>query len=299
MEGSSLSMKRIHKFITEDEINDYKSLTNDEIKNGILNFGSGFCFGILGLDYEFDSISDDFWKEEKENINFRKMFGVPEGDLDILLEQFREEGFTKYCRAGIWRHSFTKILSNNGNIEEYNTYTTFFRYLNKWNQESDLDDYKIIVDYNKKIMWIGCDSFNDEDHYISDGKNIYVFSYAGKGISLSKKVFTTDEYFSDDNDDLNDQLIEKYRLGRIIGRESFPFSIEEYFDKRFFYRGIKHTRYYKFMHSSDRDTTILNSIQVKNNLFYFEIENITYPHYGYILFDINGMRIVEAGRLVT
>jgi len=291
-------MKHIHKFITEDDVNDYKSITNDELKKGILGFGSGFCFSIKGSDYDFDSfLTDEYFDEEIKNFDFRKTFGLPEGDLDDLLEQFREEGFTKYCRAGNWRHSFIKVLNNDGNIRDYSTWTTSFRYVNKWNQESELQEYRIIAGEKDKIMWIECDSPDDKCNFISDCKNIYKISYGEKKLFLSRNNFSTDEYLSYDNDDINDHLIHKFRLEKTIERKKFVFPIDEHLDKRFFYKGPKYNKYFEYMYSYPRNTTILISIQVKNNLFYIEIENITYPLYGYILLDLNEIRIVEAEKI--
>jgi hypothetical protein len=295
MDRGGLNMKSIHKFITEDDVNDYKSITNDEIKKGILNYGSGFCFGNKGFEYEFDSINDEYFVKEKMKIEFRKLFGVPEGDLDVLLEQFREEGFTKYCRAGIWQRSFIKVLNNDGNIKHYDTWTSFFRYVNKWNQESELQVYKIIVDKNNKTMEITCDSTYENNIFISDGKDIYKISYYDKTISLSMINFFTDKYFSIDNDSNNDQLIEEFHLKETVKSKHFSLPIDKYFDKKFFYKGLMYNKCFDDLGLYSK--IIIISIQVKNNLFYIEIENITYPHCGFILLDINEMCIVEAGRI--
>ena len=45
---------------------------------------------------------------------------------------------------------------------------------------------------------------------------------------------------------------------------------------------------------SPNDLTILVSIQVKNGFFYIELENITYPQYGYLLLDLKNFSVIEA-----
>jgi hypothetical protein len=46
------------------------------------------------------------------------------------------------------------------------------------------------------------------------------------------------------------------------------------------------------------DITILVIIQTKDNLLYIEIENITYPFHGYMLLDLNEIRIVETKKII-
>ena len=285
----------IHKFITEDDVNHYKSMSNDEIKE------------MLYIGKNLDNFSDNTDLNEKiKHFDFRKLYGLPEGDIDILLKQFREDNFTRYSRKNDWRHSFTKVLNNDGNIYEYQTWIASFRYINKWNQETEPQEYKIIIDGNNKILWIG---YNYDSYFISAGKNIYRFSYVHKHITLYPNICLKDEYFSEDNMEANDKLIvngkntETNRFGTFEDAKTIlqedkigvQISINEYFEEGFFYKGPKWNKYYEYMYY--KDTTFLISIQVKNNLFYIEIENITYPFYGYILLDLSEIRIIEAKKI--
>jgi len=43
---------------------------------------------------------------------------------------------------------------------------------------------------------------------------------------------------------------------------------------------------------------ILIGIHVENNMFCIEVENITYTFYGYVLFDLNEIKIIEAKKMV-
>ena len=287
-----LKVIHIHKFVTEDDVNYYKSMSNDEIKE------------LLYIGKNLDNFSDDTDLDKKiKQFDFRKLFGLPDGDLDILLEQFRDDNFTKYCRKDDWRHSFTKVLNNDGKIIDYRTWTALFRYINKWNQETEPQEFKIIIDENEKILWMG---YNFNYYFVSAGENIYRFTYEHKHISLYPNACSRDEHFSEDDLEVNDQLIVRRknmgveRFGtfdnvKIILHEEkigVKISINEYFERSFFYKGPKWNKYYEYMYS--KDTTILISIQIKDNYFYIEIENITYPLYGYILLDLNEIRIVEA-----
>jgi len=291
-------MIHIHQFVTESDVNYYKSMTNDAIKKK------------LKINEVLDSVNaGNDPDEELEQIDLRKLYGLPDGDIDVLLQQFREDNFTQYCRRKDWELSYIKVLNNDGTINDYHTWTASFRYANKWNQESDSQKYRIIVDDNNKILWIGV--YNKDDYFISVGKNIYSFSYEHKDISMFPNISDKDEYFSDEAMELNDGLIIKYRenLGTLRFSGSFDdvkaifseerigarISIDEYFEKGFFYKGLKWNKSYDFLYP--RNITILLSIQARNNLFCIELENITYPFHGYILLDLNELRIIEAKKM--
>ena len=306
-------------FITEDDVNDFKKMSNDEIKTMLYadiigDFDILFkiypdflvkeknSFGLKELSEESVNVLNDVRKKIKQ-FDFRELYGLPEGDIDVLLDQFREDNFTNYSRCGNWQRSITKVFNNDGEINSYKTWTAFFRYINKWNQESEIKEYKVLVD-NNKILWIGID---EGYHFISTDNNVYGFKYIHKNIILFPNIGINNEYFSDDDMKINDQLILKNRKN-IIKNENITFDnakdillkekigvqipIDIYFEKVFFYKGTKWNRYFEQMYPNT--TTILISIQPKNNLFYIEIENITYPVYGYILFDLNDIRIIEA-----
>ena len=270
------NMINIHQFITEDDVNYYKSMTNDEIKE------------MLDIHKKGNAFLDKEWNEKIKTFDFRKLYGLPDGDLNVLLEQFRENDFTKYCRKKDWRHSFTKVLNNNGEIINYQTWLASFRYINKWNQKSESQEYKIMTDNNMKILWMGID---DDYFFISADKNIYGFKYTHKYIDLFPNISSADEYFSKEDMALNDQLILKYseNMGKhqfgsfddaknILQKEKIgiTISIDEYFEKGFFYKGLKWNKNYEYMYPNDK--TILVSIQAKENLFYIELENIMDGH---------------------
>jgi hypothetical protein len=272
-------MIRIHKFINEEDINYYKGISNDDIKKLI----------------------------EKLFEGHREVIGLPNGDIDVLLEQFRENNFTEYRRKTEWHYTFTKVLDNDGTIKELNTKTARFDFINKWNQEEGwYQKYRIIVDDNMKILWIG--RYNEKQYFISVGDKIYEIEYEHKQIKLFPNISCEDEYFYEGNNKKNDCLVKKYkenmgtyRYGTIDNvKEIFKkekigvsISVDEYFKKGFFYKGFKWNKNWNNYYGYDY-ITILIDIIVKNGLFCIEIENITYPFYGYLLLDLDKLEIVEA-----
>lgn len=295
-------MINIHKFVTEDDVNHFKEMSNEQIKEMIYQ-DKETINNIFKYEY-----TNDKTKEKFKNFDPRKIYGLPDGDIDVLLKEFREEGFTKYCRKNEWQSSWTQVLNNDGEMIDHQTWIASFRYANKWNQETEPVEYKIIVDNNMKILWIG---MNDNDcYFISYEKNIYSFKYEHKNIELFPNISSDDEYLSEDDMDINDKLIVKYRKNmgcirygdfenaKTIFKEErigVSISIEKKFEKYFFYKGPKWNKNYKYMYPNDR--TILISIEQMGGLFYIVIENITYPFYGYMLLDLKEIRIIEAGKL--
>ena len=118
-------MINIRKFVTEEDVLYYKEMSNDTIKN-IINRTPGN--------------------------NGRQLYGIPEGDIDILLEEFREDNFTSYRKKGEWLFNTVYVMNNDGNIYPYKSFSAVFRYINKWNQEDGFTSHKIIIDDNNKIQ---------------------------------------------------------------------------------------------------------------------------------------------------
>jgi hypothetical protein len=286
-------IKHIHRFLTEDDVEYYKSLSDDDIKD----------FVEKGLPGGFN---ENIAESEASR---RKFIGLPDGDITILLKQFREDGFTKYCRKDDWNYDWTNILNNDGTMIVLKTRKAVFRFRNKWNQEGHLEEYRIILDDNNKALWIG--TYSDKQYFISCGKKIYKLSYEHKHIILFPNISAEDEYFDEDNNANNDGLIRKYRKNigcyrftgigdakNIFQEEKIGayISLVEHFEKGFFYRGLKWDRNWDAYYGYEY-ITILIDIIVKNGLFCIEIENITYPFYGYVLLDLNELKIMEAKKI--
>ena len=280
-------MFRIKKFLSEEDVSYYRNLANREIKKMIKGY------------------SKIAKKSSLTVADVKKAFGIPDGDMDVLLKQFREKDFIEYCRDDEWRLGFTKVLDSDGNVKEYETRTAHFRYINKWDQKGYLQEYRIIVNEKNKIVWAG---FYDEKHYfISVGEEIYSIKYEHKKIYLNKNIISNDEYFDFNTDGHNtaDNIIKTffkymgtYRFTDIENakevlekdKTGVCISIDEYFEKGFFYKGLRwNISWRDYLYPND--ITILANIQAKDNLFRIEIENITYPFYGYLILDLKNLKL--------
>ena len=272
----------IRKFVTEEDVEYWKRHTNDEIKEKI--------------------------KYENE-IDGRKVHGIPDGDIDILLTQFRENNFTKYCRKSEWNYDWTNILTNKDEIRSFRTLIAKFRFVNGWNQEDYLQKYKIVVNEDMKILWIG--RYEEKQYFVSFFDEIFALGYEHKYLKLFPNIFSENQYFDENNFEKNDELIAnyknnfgKYRYTNIENAQKVfkeekigvSISLDEHFEKGFFYKGIKWNMNWDKYFGRNYITLLIN-IFAKNGFICLEIENITYPFYGYILLDLKEFRIVEAKKL--
>jgi hypothetical protein len=254
----------------------------------------------------FKAMSNDELKEIIERD--KELLGIPNEDINVLLEQFRKDDFLTYCRDNEWEYSYTKILNNDGDVKELDTRIADFRFINKWGQKSENSKYRIIVDDNCKILWIG--AYDEKQYFISSGNKIYGFKYEHKYIDLYPNILSSNDYFNEENNEINDALINQYRKNigwyrfgtiddakNIFEKEKIgaSISIDEHFEKGFFYKGLKWNETWKYYFGYDYITIFIDII-VKNNLFCIEIENITYPFYGYLLLDLDKLKIIEAGK---
>jgi hypothetical protein len=224
----------------------------------------------------------------------------------LKLENELKNGDANYCRKDSWNHGCINVLNSDGNVLRLQTRTASFRIINKFGQEGCLQKFRIIIGDDNKVLWIG--NYTNKKYFISCGEKIIELGYRHKYLELYPNISTDDEYFVENDNEKNDNLVKKYREN--IGHYRFTqienakkifeeekigvnISLDEHFEKGFFYKGLKWNinweEYYGYNY-----ITVLIDIIVKNGLFCIDIENVTYPFYGYILFDINEIKILEA-----
>jgi hypothetical protein len=275
----------IHKFIEPRDLAHYRSMTYEEIKKLITTGETEFGLG-------------------------RETIGLPEGDIDSLLKEFRAPDFSVFTRKGGWIYGFVPVLNNNNEVQEFKTRHASFCYVNKWGQESNPWTYKIVLDNSDNVQWIG--HWEGKPYFLSVDNKLYRIWYEHKQLSLFPNVCeNTETVDKTDQEKYLDSLAATRRWGDWMTGGSSPESIKKafeeqkngiilslvpYFEFGFFYRGYKWTPSWgKFLSPYDR--TILTAITAENGLFRIEIENISYPHRGYLLFDLREFKIVESGKI--
>jgi len=227
----------------------------------------------------------------------------------IKLEMELEHGNASYCRKGNWDTDWVNVLNNDGNILEYKTHTASFRIVSNSGEEGYSHEYSIITGNDNKVLWIGrIDDRKKNKYFISCGEKVFKLNYEHEKIYLFPNISSEDEYFDEDDDEKKDGLIIKYR--KTMGwyryspiedakktfeedKKGVVISLAEHFEKGFFSKGLKWNGHWKEYYGYDY-ITIFIDILVKNGLFCIEIENITYPYYGYVLLDLSEIKILEA-----
>jgi hypothetical protein len=227
------------------------------------------------------------WEELSEDLPHTlldkgKPYGMPEGDIDVLLEQLRQKDFTQFCRISEWRYTETEVLNYDGEVNRFGTYIAEFGYVNKWGQKASCGEYKIIYNNNMNVVWMGHHS--EQKYFISLNDIIYNIHYGDTIIGFFPNACAGNEFIDVGDMTTFDDIIKEssWRLDREhrfmpenarieLEKGAVVFiSIKEYFKKGFFYKGPKWTPKW-----SDAISILLN-ITAKDGLFQFEIENITY-----------------------
>jgi hypothetical protein len=240
----------------------------------------------------------------------RKATGLPEGDLDVLLKEFRAPDFSVFTRKGGWVYGLVPVLSNNNEVQEFETRHAYFCYANKWGQESNPWAYKIVLDKDDNVQWIG--HWDGKPYFLSVDNKLYRIWYEHRQLSLFPNVCeNTEQVDKTDEEKYLDTLVAAHQGGGRMTSGSSPELIKKafeeqkygvmielltYFEPGFFAQGNKWTPSWgKFL--SPFAKTILTSITAENGLFRIEIENISYPHRGYLLLDLKEFKIVETGKM--
>jgi hypothetical protein len=199
--GLRRKMVKIHTFITEDDVNYYRQMTDEKIKD-IMNYPHG-----------------------------RELYGFPDGDIDVLLKEFRSDGFTKFTRRGSWRYERIPVMNNNGKVNLRTTCYAEFYYVNQWGQETRAIKYRIICDDELNVLWTGSDE--KDQHFLSINKMIYKIRYGHKALVLYPNICNkTDSINKADEEQSLDDIITKYpnlHSGSVI-------FLGEYFGQKFFGR---------------------------------------------------------------
>ncbi|MCL2704720.1 MAG: hypothetical protein FWE72_00735 [Spirochaetaceae bacterium] len=212
---------------------------------------------------------------------------------DELYEHIKLNATFVLTQDSGWEIKEISLLSETPNIENIKCYFAEFIWLNKWGYE--LSKYKHIYKimyYANKVIWIGYAGDYFEPHYFIIQKNkIYGLKYKhkctrSKSLKIMKNLDNAfDELLHVGLDDIAQQYREK--KFNIIKTE---IDLSEYFYKGFFYKGILFDRNWK------DEISVIKKISFNNGLLKIEIENLTYPHTGYALLDLENSKVVEVDK---
>jgi hypothetical protein len=278
------SEEKIKEFI----LNHFK-MENKEIIFSDLNF---FIEFIKSEQFISSIISSD----ERKNgrlllVKLLNIFNLTDKNIDELYEYIKTNAIEKLIRVTDWELTGISLLSVNTVNEHINCYSAEFIYRNNWGNESDKETYKIFK-YKNSVIWISSNR-DEPQHIISQNGRLFGLAYTHKNLTIYKNLNNIYKEISFDN---LDDIITQYKNTNFnIGREEIELS--GYFDKRFFYLGILADRAFMSDRNFKSKITKIKTIDFSEGPLKIEIENITYPHTGFILLDIENCKIIKAERI--
>jgi hypothetical protein len=122
-------------------------------------------------------------------------------------------------------------------------------------------------------------------------EKLYGISYHHKFITIYNdlEIIFKDIVFGNSNEEL-DSIIAKY-VGAFFNYKEVQINLSEYFQKGFFYKGLLWDRDWR------KEISVVRKVKFVNDLLRIKIENLTYPHSGYVLLDIEKNAVLEAKKL--
>ena len=159
---------------------------------------------------------------------------------------------------------------------------------NKWGYKSPKSLYKII--YNGKRIYYAGNKFSEPEYFVLKSDKIRGISYHHKSIIVFNNLeINYKEIVVKENSNLNDIKDSTSMIHSCYKDDKIDLS--ECFYKGFFYKGLLFDRNWS------KEITILKSIRFSNGSLRIEIENLTYPHSGYVLLDLETNKIIEAMKI--
>ena len=307
--------------ITQEIINSFiertKNLTENEIGEQIIDEEKHFNKKVIKGNYESlleyfkgrnDNLSNQPSKlaidmsllELEESIKlFNKIldaYEIHNVNRAKEYESLMEHLTYRLKRISEWKHAKLNILNLTTTDLDYYCSSAIFILENDWKHSYGRSTNWIIHDSKGKIIWAY--DYNEPEYYIYCNDVLYGLSYdhhkkCEKAFVLTNNKDTKELdiniiAINDDNLDLLCQKITK----KDLKQHEEKIDISECFDKEFFYKGPK----WKYSYPESK-ITVIKEIQIENGFLKITIENITYPHNGYIVLDFENRKIIESKRI--
>jgi hypothetical protein len=193
-------------------------------------------------------------------------------------------------RCSTWNVMEIPLINNSSDKVSITCASARYTYVNNWGHKSFSFANKIIYN-DTNVLWIDKDTNNTPQYFILKNGNIYGISYEHKFITMYHKIDDSFKEFTVNTGEMDfDKIINEYESGKQHINETM-IDLSEYFYRGFFYKGML------FDGNWNQPITILKNIGFGNGLLEIEIENLTYPHTGYALLEIEENKIIEAKKL--
>jgi len=183
------------------------------------------------------------------------------------------------------------ILNNTFEEKSLTCCQAEYKSANKWGEGTYPSKEKIIHDKNRNVIWIKND-YRNPYYFIKINNNFYAIKNDHKILNIYKNIniITKKLTVNQNYDNLDDIYKENdYEENKC---EEIGIDLSDYFPVGFFYRGPKYTKEWKELYP--KGFNIYREITFQNRLLRIEIENLSYPHKGYVLLDLESEKVIEA-----
>jgi hypothetical protein len=187
-------------------------------------------------------------------------------------------------RINDWKIEDINVISQCSGSLTIKYYSTEYVHFNKWGYKTEKSTINIYF-HNNQVIWVG-ENFNIPQYFIFRDGQFYCLNYHHKTISIFKNLVDSFSEINFENNSGLDDIIDKYDKTN-IHPGNINLDLTECFYKRFFYKGVLFDRNWK------NDISVMKNIEFHGNYLKVEIENLTYPHSGYVFLDIDNDKIID------
>ena len=282
----------------------FRSQNEDDLKNVIIKDlnKSNLCLIENDLGFLYDFLKDhvEYTKcidntDEEEAMNYIKKllncFKIEEDNIHEIIKTILENTKFYYCRISDWNTMKIPIINDINKTLYLKCYYAEFKCKNNWEHERYSLTCKIIC-YENKVIWIHSQRGEAPEYFVIKNNKIYGLSTPKMYDRCYKKIFIykdldityKDIIFDIDKLDkiVNVNFVKKSEFNEIV------IDLEKYFYKGFFYKGILWDRNW------EGHIALVSNIYFSDTYLIIEITNLTYPHSGYLLVNLEEGKVIEA-----
>jgi hypothetical protein len=213
-----------------------------------------------------------------------KCFKLDIKKFDELYDLIKYNASLSIKRVSDWKIDDENVITQCSEPLIIKYYSAEYVHSNKWGYTTEKSTINI-YSHNSRIIWIDND-FNKPQSFVFRNGQFYCLNYYHKHISIFKNIADSFlEITFEDNSELDD-VMDKYHKVNIRPR-SIDLDLTNCFYKRFFYKGFLFDRNWK------NDISVIKNIEFYGDYLRVEIENLTYPHSGYVFLDIDNDKIID------
>jgi hypothetical protein len=225
--------------------------------------------------------------QEKAIVLLKKLancFRVSIPSFEELYNTIKYHATLSIKRVSDWKTNEVKVIEKAPGLSYLKYCTADMVYTNSWGYKSEPSAIHIFIS-DEKIIWIGAD-FDKPQYFISKDGIFFCLRYRHKELTVVKNL---DHVFRDinslDTSKLDDVVCACDKMP--IQPDESRIDLTDYFYKAFFYKG------FLFDRNWTGELTTIKNVEFCQDFLKVEIENLTYPHSGCVLLDLDDCKIIE------